>query len=44
MAAPDHRHAAFSVAQVALLPGLPASLPGGAWVSPLPGERFEKTL
>ncbi len=35
---PRTRHAASSVAQVALLPGLPASLPGGPWVSPFRGN------
>src|SRR5262245_60993109 len=33
MTAPDRRHAASSVAQIALLFGLPASLPGNAWVA-----------
>src|ERR1700755_1751410 len=33
MRAPDRRHAASSVAQIALLFGLPASLPGDAWVT-----------
>ncbi len=39
MTAPDRRHAASSVAQIALLFGLPASLPGDAWTSssPVPG-------
>ncbi len=33
MTGPDRRHAASSVAQIALLFGLPASLPGNAWTS-----------
>ena len=33
MTAPDRRHAASSVARIALLFGLPASLPGDAWTS-----------
>jgi glycogen debranching enzyme len=33
MTAPDRRHAASSVARIALLFGLPASLPGNAWTS-----------
>src|SRR3954453_10559039 len=33
MTAPDRRHAASSVAPIALLFGLPASLPGDAWVT-----------
>src|ERR1044072_3159363 len=37
MTAPDRRHAASSVAQIALLFGLPAFLPGDAWNSSLTG-------
>ncbi len=33
MTGPDRRHAASSVARIALLFGLPASLPGNAWTS-----------
>ena len=40
MTAPDQRHAASSVARIALLFGLPASLPGAAWASSFPGQRF----
>src|SRR6188472_55620 len=45
MTAPDRRHTASSVAQIALLFGLPASLPGGAWTSSFPGRpRSEWSL
>jgi len=42
MTGPDHHHAASSVVRMALLFGLPASLPGGAWPASFPGERSEK--
>ena len=42
MTAPDRRHAASSVVQIALLSGLPASLPAGAWTPSFPGRRWSE--
>lgn len=42
MTAPDRRRTASSVAQIALLSGLPASLSAGAWTSSFPGPRWSE--
>src|SRR5262245_34615274 len=42
MTAPDRRHTSSSVAQIALLFGLPASLSADAWTASFPGPRWSE--